>query len=179
MTCSKDTATLRALVPRGMEHAPMVKTITVGEGFIFHSYRSYNLHKPPLKETIGSIVDQNNKSRKYYTLDMENLELREIKVINDKIEQSTRRDPELKYHVLRLTPDEYYYIEYKWKNGPVDHRKIYAVDNDELTLLKEFSPLGEHAKTYYSRGGIIIREPGRLSVYAFPDLRELTFKIKD
>lgn len=176
ITYAKDTATLTKLTAKGMEENRTVKTITVGEGFIFHSYRPSNLHKPPLKKIIGVIYGQKNKNRKYYTLDMESLELKEMKVITDKITQSAHRDPELKFYVSRPTPDEYYYIEYKRKESLFDIREVYAFDNEKLTLVKKFPPPGEGVKMYPSRNGIIVREPGKLSVYAFPDLKELKFK---
>lgn len=176
MTYSEDKATLTKLTDKGSEENRTVKTITVGEGFIFHSYQVYDLHKPPLKQTIGAIYDQNNESRKFFIMDFETLELREMKVINDRIEQSARRDPELKFYVSRRTPDEYYYLEYKWKNRGLDFREIYAFDNNELTLLKKFPPLEKNGKMYNSRSGIIVHEPGKLRVYAFPDLKELRIK---
>ncbi len=176
MTYSKDTVTLTRLTAKGTDENREIKTITVGEGFVFYPYRLYDLHKPPLKETIGAIYDENNEGRKFYTLDTENLELREITVVNDKIEESTRRDPALKYDMSQPIPGAYYYFEYKRENHRLDIRKVYAFDNDELTLLKEFPPLDEGARTHISIGGIVIREPGRLTAYAPPDLRELTFK---
>ena len=184
ITYAKDMATLRKLVPRGITdawaagtagNAGNVKTIRVGEGLIFQSYRSHELDNPPLKEIIGAIHDRNNNTKKYYSLDMENLELREMKAINDQIKQSTRRGPGW-MSLFRPTPDEYYYIEYKWKNKRLDYWKIYAFNKGELTLLKELPFLGRQTKIAVCRGGIIIREPGRLNVYAFPDLRELKFK---
>jgi len=45
-----------------------------------------------------------------------------------------------------------------------------------LTLVKKFPPPGEGTKMVTSRGGIIVREPEKLSVYAFLDLKELKFK---
>jgi len=176
MTYSEDKATLTKLTAKGMDEERGVKTITVGEGFIFHSYRLNDFNKPPLKETIGAIYDRTVNGRKYYTLDIEGLELKEMKVINDKIEQSARRDPGLRFYVSQRTPDEYYYIEYKRKNSLFDIREVYAFDNNELTLLKKFPFPGKGKKMYFSRNGIIVREPGKIRVYAFPDLKELKFK---
>ncbi|MDQ1351522.1 MAG: hypothetical protein QG657_1826, partial [Acidobacteriota bacterium] len=179
ITYERDTATLRKLVPRGMADAGTagsVKTIGVGERFVFYSYRPSEFDNPPLKEIIGAVLNHNNDIRKYYTLEMENLELREIKVINDKMEQSTRRDPELKYYMYRPTPDQYYYFEYKREDRRVVSLNIYAFDKDKLTLLKEFPSIDRDVKINYCKGGIVFREPGKLDVYAFPDLRELKFK---
>lgn len=179
ITYSKETAILRKLEPRGVTDAGTagnVKTIHVGERFVFHSYRPSEFDNTPLKEIIGVVYDHNNDIKKYYMLEMENLELREVKVINDKIEQSTRRDPELKCFVSRPTPGQYYYIEFKRKDKRVVSLNIYAFAKDKLTLLKEFPSIGRQVKINYCRGGIIFREPGRLNVYAYPDLRELKFK---
>lgn len=178
ITCAKDTAILRELIPGRIKDAGGIKTVTVGEGFVFHSYRPHNLHKPPLREILGSmpISGKNNIIRKYYILDIESLELREMKAINDKIEQSARRDPELRFHVSRRTPDEYYYREYKWKRHGIDSWEIYAFHNDKLTLLKKLPPPGEGVWLYTTRGGVIVRETGKMTVYAFPDLKELKFE---
>lgn len=180
ITYTDDTMILRKLTPNGtpdgMEDGRTMKTIPVGEGIVFHGYEDYNLDIPRLEETIGAFYDQDNESKKYFKLDLKNLEIEEIKAINDKIEQSSRRDPELKYNVSRISPGEYVYIEYKRKNRKMDIRGVYAVGKDGLALLREFPPPGEQARVYISRGGIIIREPGKLHVYAFPDLKELKFK---
>ncbi len=182
ITYWKDTVILRKLEPRGATdagaggNAGNVKSIRVGERFVFDSYRPYEFDNPPLKEIIGVVYDHKNDIKKYYTLEMENLQLREMKVINDQIEQSTRRDPELKCFVSRPTPGQYYYFEYKRKDKRVVSLNIYAFNKDNLTLLKEFPAIGQQVRINYCRGGIIFREPGKLDVYAFPDLRELKFK---
>jgi hypothetical protein len=176
ITYSDDTIVFRKLTPRGIEDTQPVKAISVDERVVFQGNRENNLDIPPLKKIIGAFYDSNNESKKYYWLYLKNLEIEGIHAVSNKIEQSSRRDPELKYNVLRVSPGKYLYIEYKKKNRKMDIRAVYAVGKDELTLLREFPPLREQARVDISKGGIIIQDIGSPGVYAFPDLKELKFK---
>ena len=76
---------------------------------------------------------------------------------------------------LNFGPDNCYLLE--------NHRcpgKFYRIQEDgTLKLLRTFSGFdrtrGDNFFRFY-RNGIIVKEKGKISVYAFPDLKELKFR---
>jgi hypothetical protein len=145
----------------------------VEKGTVIDDYHRFNLDKASIKKTYGAAYVYSKEGKKYFRLDLETFKMEEMKAVNDKARQLRG----LSYYVARISPEEYYYIEYIKKERTLDIRNVYALNNGELELIKEFPQVGDNLiRSDVYKGGIVIQEVDKIRIYAFPDLRELTFK---
>jgi hypothetical protein len=165
---NKEVAIFHRMSETGMTP---IKRIKVEKGTVIDDYHRFNLDKASVKETYGTVYSKEGK--KYFRLDMETFKMEAMKAVNEKARQTRG----LGYYVARISPEEYYYIEYIKTERKYDIRNVYALNNGELKLIKEFPPVGDNLiKSNVYKGGIVIQEVDKIRIYAFPDLRELTFK---
>ncbi len=148
------------LTPAGKE---TIKTVPQGKyaNLRIRAFGGLLLDNSPKKEIFG-IRYRSGKdgTNSLLRVDLENLEV--TKVLDS---------PGLP---LNFGPDNCYLLE--------NHRypgKFYRIQTDgTLKLLRTFSGFdrtrGDNFFRFY-RNGIIVKEKGKISVYAFPDLKELTF----
>jgi hypothetical protein len=168
ITFNKEVAIFHRMSETGMTP---IKRIKVEKGTVIDDFHRFNLDKASVKETYGTVYSKEGK--KYFRLDMETFKMEAMKAVNEKARQTRG----LGYYVARISPEEYYYIEYIKTERKYDIRNVYALNNGELKLIKEFPPVGDNLiKSNVYKGGIVIQEVDKIRIYAFPDLRELTFK---
>jgi len=168
ITFDKEVLVFHRMSKTGMTQ---IKTIKVEKGIVIDDYHPFNLDKASIKETYGAVYSKEGK--KYFRLNLETFKMEAMKAVNEKARQTRG----LSHDVARISSEEYYYIEYIKKDRKLDIRNVYALKNGELELIKEFPQVGDNLiKSDVYKGGIIIQEVDKIRIYAFPDLRELTFK---
>jgi hypothetical protein len=147
---------------------PIRKILNI-EGFIFwrEGYREI-LDNIPLKEIYGRKIipssDQKGKRQyttKYVRLNLENLELEEIK--------------DFEGHLLYFYPADYYAFDL---DEATPKARFYELKEGKLNFIKELTNFD--LKSYENLGifkaGVVLKKGRKVRVYAFPDLKELKFK---
>ena len=133
------------------------KEIPEGKDLHFGSRWSMNLNEAPLKEM------RTRSMQKYYRLDLENLEIEEL--------------GEWKGQLQRSYTGGFYLIE---RDRPNKLIKIHLLKEGKLELLKSFKGFdGRGWKNTFRvcKAGVILIKGSKVKVYAFPDLKELKFKM--
>jgi len=115
-----------------------------------------NLNPIPIKELYGWI-----EGRKYALLDLEKFEIEEL--------------GELKSLPMDFYQEGgYFYV----KDQAASVLNIYRIKENKSELIKSFKMDFSKSESdyYFTPGGLIIRQRGKVKVFAFPDLKELKFK---
>ena len=158
ITVGKEGMVFAKLTAEGPEE---IKTVIPGKGVYFHRLWSSrpDLNNIPRKELYG--IRFGKERNTLMRVDLENLEVTKV------------LEAEGRFHWF--SPEECYLFSTFGKPG-----KFYRVLPDgQLKLLHDFTGYdgmkwGHRFNIY--RSGIIVKEGEKISVYAFPDLNELTFK---
>lgn len=138
-----------------------IKTIPSGKNVVFHRLwiSPPDLNNKPRKEIYGLRFGKGRDT--LVRVDLENLEVTKV------------LEAEGRFHWF--SPEECYLFSSYGKPG-----KFYRVQPDgQVKMLRDFSGYDGQKwghRFNLSRNGIIVKEGEKISVYAFPDLKELTFK---
>jgi len=158
ITVGKDGMVFAKLTAEGPEE---IKTAVPGKDVFFHRLWTSrpDLNNIPRKELYG--IRFGNERNTLMRVDLENLEVTKV------------LEAEGRFHWF--SPEECYLFSTFGK--PL---KFYRVQPDgQLKLLRDFTGYDGlkwgHRFSIY-RGGIIVKEGDKISVYAFPELKELTVK---
>jgi hypothetical protein len=160
ITREKGGMVFSRLTPGGKE---TIKTLPEGKRIHLRirEYGGLVLDNSPKKEIYGiRYRADRDGTHSLLRVDLENLEI--TKVLDSP------------GFLLNFGPDDCYLLE--------NHRcpgKFYRIQKDgTLTLLRTFPGFDRTKKDnifWFHRNGIIVKEKGKISVYAFPDLKELKF----
>lgn len=135
-----------------------IKTDPRGKSVILYPLNCLDLNHAPCKVIYGQFFGRNGKS--LMKVDLEKLEVTKLLDFSGTF--------------ICYSPEECYLLD-----NHINPRKVYRVSQDgQLQLLRTFSGFNARAKDNFfqrSRNGIITKENGKISVYVFPDLREITF----
>jgi ABC-type transport system involved in multi-copper enzyme maturation permease subunit len=160
ITREKQGMVFSRLTPGGKE---TIKTVPEGKRIHLRirEYGGLVLDNSPKKEMYGiRYRTDRDGTHSLLWLDLENLEI--TKVLDSP------------GFLFNFGPDGCYLLD-----NPRCPGKFYRIQKDgTLTLLRTFSGFDRTKKGnifWYNRNGIIVKEKGKISVYAFPDLKELTF----
>lgn len=158
ITLEKDGMVFSRLSPDGCEEikrVPSGRNVVFQESWIGTPY----LDNRPQKEIYG--IRFGKELRTLMKIDLENLEV--TKVI------------ETESIIRWFSPEECYLFDNYRNPG-----KFYRVQSDgQLTLLRDFTGFdGQKSGNRFqlTRNGVILRENEKITVYAFPELKELIFK---
>lgn len=83
--------------------------------------------------------------------------------------------------ILRVPPADFYYVEHEsWlpnQGQPDKWRKVFRLQGGKSVFLRQFDFNGKWpGHVWMQRHGVVLREEGKTSFFAFPDLKELKFK---
>ncbi|UCH97475.1 MAG: hypothetical protein JSV88_11655, partial [Candidatus Aminicenantes bacterium] len=156
------------VTPGGIEE---IKKLPVEKRFVLYRGAERNLDQQPVKELYGGIRgDKYSQWKKVMALDLESLELREIK----QLENSSG-------FFDYSHPGNWYYTELDRKERWIKSslKKLYRMQQGRLELVKEFAPAAfdwrkDHFGIY--KTGMVLRREGKITVYRLPGLEEIKFK---
>ncbi|MCP5103828.1 MAG: hypothetical protein GY950_10640 [bacterium] len=157
ITLDEEGVVFSRLTAEGPEE---IKRIPSGKGVFLRSggFWGSKLVNVPYKEIYGTRF--NKKSSSLIKVDLENFEVSLVM--------------ERKGFFRMFSPDKCYFLD-----SYTSPDKFYRVQKDgTLKLLRSFGGFDRRKKGNYFRitgNGIIFSKDGKISVYAFPDLKELTF----
>ena len=141
-------------------------------------------------ETIGEIPGAVNVANDFFIGSLDTVAAREVfgtrnkRLIRIDLETLTVDDlgPE-RGRILRGGPTDFYYVEHAaWvtgQKGPDKWRKVFRLQGKDRAMLRQFDFSGKWpGNIWMQRNGIILRESEerKNSFFAFPELKELTFK---
>ena len=137
----------------------IVKTITDGFSFSTGWWDDLVLDQPRSEVFYGM------RDGRVARLDLESLEITDISSVK----------PAARAQVLAFLPDRFYLVE----RIPADKSMIVsAIHDDQIERLKEFTGLPidrPGSRLEVQREGILFHSGKRITVYAFPDLREIHY----
>ena len=131
------------------------------ESFSFSSWDfiSREIDPKPARAVFGKRHD------KIARLDLETLELRDIASLRTAVGAQ----------VVAYFPDRFYLLETDLEGGTA---RVSSIGDDGLALLREFKnidPTKSGPLLAFQPGGIVLRQPRKTKVFAFPDLKELRY----
>ena len=155
------------------------KTLPVEKGLYFRGVRTHNLDRLPAAELYGMVTENRydiykGKSKKVFRVDLQTLEITEVKVLEDQMGR-----------IVYCHPDSWYFIKQEY--GPADaaHEEpilkgLYRLKQGNLELVKEFEPMSisyKESRNYFEvyDTGYVLKRSGKISVYSLPDLQPITF----
>ncbi len=130
-----------------------------GKSVILYPFDRLDLNNTHWKEVYGMYSGKNGKS--LMKVDIEKFEI--IKLLD------------FKGTLIYYSPDQCYLVD----DHLYPHQFFRILGDGHLKLLRTFPGFYTRKKGnffQYSRNGIITRESGKISVYAYPDLQEMPFK---
>ncbi|NIM12382.1 MAG: hypothetical protein GTO45_09730 [Candidatus Aminicenantes bacterium] len=143
-----------------------IKTLPAEKGLVFHQGGGRNLDQHPTGELYGVVKENrgSNKWKKVLRLDLKDLELTEVKSLENGIGS---------FHYCH--PDAWYYShsEYGSGEGKCILKGLYRLKQGMLELIKKFAPIdldseGNYFKVYDT--GFVLKKDGKISVYSLPGL---------
>jgi hypothetical protein len=175
ITTTDDALVLRRITGAGLE---VVREITRYKQLKFPNYCTYsrvNLNPASLKE-IYCFRKKKKSGRDYFRLNLETLEISPVFKIPEKQNQR-----------IHIDAGEVYNIHFEWDEKEIDARKrryymnkIYRLEGEKFTLLKEFPPYEtqqEGDRFWISQTGVVIKYNNKLSIYTFPDMKQLEIPV--
>jgi hypothetical protein len=155
-----------------LEGLEEIKRLPGEKGLVLHKGVKRNLDHYPEKEIYASVRgDQYLQWKKILRLDLETLELEEIKPAGE------NRSGSLHYS----HPNTWYYItrDFDITYARTILKKLYRLKKGKPGLIKEFEPVILHWPKDYFRifnTGMVLRREGKTKVYRLPGLEEIEFK---
>jgi hypothetical protein len=155
------------------------KTLPVEEGIHFRGAITNNLDRLPTAELYGMVTEDRydiykGKSKKVLRVDLQTLEITEVKVLEDQMGR-----------IVYCHPDSWYFIKQEYDPADAAHEEpilkgLYRLKQGNLELVMEFEPMSisyENRKNYFGvyDTGFVLKKDGRISVYSLPDLKPITF----
>ena len=150
----------------------LIKVIPEGKNLILSGmwYRR-NLNNLPVKELYCYrwAINRKDLKRKSQTIFVLNLETHELKPVAKK-----------KGWIRYFYPDATYLLMHSRETDPEavpgGYSQLHHLSNGTITLLKEFKPAAEIRGWGVTRSGLVVKENGKIKVYALPDMKEIVFK---
>jgi len=176
ITDSPDLITSRKITPEGVV---TVKEIPAIKGLRLYSPNERNLDHIQVNEIYGTMRQMTAYQwKKVFRLDLATLELIEIQSMKDQ-----------GGYFYYAQPGQWLFIETKpgepsgekfLKGDKLILSKMFKIAQGNLELMKEFEPVyiwGKNEDSFdINNNGIVVQKDRKVTVFAFPGLKELTFK---